>query len=205
MKRRTIERLAAALLVSGLGLAGCSQPVKNPPLVSAQEALKKAKEAYQRNEFAQAADWYRKAAEQGEAKAQYNLGMAYDTGKGVEQDYRQAGEWYRKAADKNLAPAQNNLGLLYKQGKGVAQNYVQADFWFRKAALQGYDPAQFNLGLAYRDGQGVQQDLAQAGEWLGKAAALGNEQAKAALKALKDTTKPSSASKKAAKSAGSEP
>ena len=62
--------------------------------------------------------WWRKAAEQGYAGAQYNLGLMYYHGKGVSQDYEEAASWVRKAADQGDAAAQNNLGSMYREGKG---------------------------------------------------------------------------------------
>ena len=61
------------------------------------------------------------AAEQGYAKAQFNLGLMYDSGRGVRQDYTKAVQWYRKAAEQGLADAQYNLGVAYVKGKGVRQ------------------------------------------------------------------------------------
>ncbi|WP_406569303.1 tetratricopeptide repeat protein, partial [Aeromonas veronii] len=65
--------------------------------------------------------WYRKAAEQGDAMAQFNLGAMYEQGKGVAQDDKQAVAWYRKAAEQGYAMAQSNLGGMYNTGSGVAQ------------------------------------------------------------------------------------
>jgi TPR repeat protein len=59
----------------------------------------------------QAASWYRKAAEQGNADAQYSLGRLYYEGRGVPQDYAQAAAWHRKAAEQGDAVAQGSLGL----------------------------------------------------------------------------------------------
>ena len=81
-----------------------------------------------------ARNWYEKAAAQGNTGAQYNLGVLYDEGKGVTQDYGQARAWYEKAAALDFAPAQYNLGVLYNKGKGVTQDYGQARAWFEKAA-----------------------------------------------------------------------
>ncbi|WP_304666925.1 tetratricopeptide repeat protein, partial [Neisseria bergeri] len=64
-----------------------------------------------RQDYAQAVQWYRKAAEQGYAGAQVNLGLMYEQGQGVRQDYAQAVQWYRKAAEQGYAGAQVNLGL----------------------------------------------------------------------------------------------
>ncbi|WP_230988311.1 tetratricopeptide repeat protein [Bathymodiolus japonicus methanotrophic gill symbiont] len=54
--------------------------------------------------------WFRKAAEQGHAGAQDNLGMMYAIGKGVVQDDKEAFKWFRKAAEQGHASAQDNLG-----------------------------------------------------------------------------------------------
>ena len=70
--------------------------------------------------------WYRKAAEQGDAFAQHNLGFMYENGRGVAQDYAEAMRWYRKAAGQGDADAQFNLGVMYQEGRGVKQDYVQA-------------------------------------------------------------------------------
>jgi hypothetical protein len=85
----------------------------------------------------QAVSWYRKAAEQGYAKAQFALGLMYEDGKGVAQDDVQAVSWYRKAAEQGDAMAQFALGLMYEQGQGVAQDDVQAHMWFNIASANG--------------------------------------------------------------------
>ena len=67
--------------------------------------------------------WFRKAAEQGHARAQVNLGTSYGQGKGVAQDDAEAVKWYRKAAEQEEPLGQFNLGLCYAKGKGVAQDW----------------------------------------------------------------------------------
>jgi len=108
-------------------------------------------------------------AEQGVAKAQYNLGVMYENGRGVRQDYAEALKWYRQAAAQGDAEAQYNLGAMYYSGQGVRQDYTEAFRWFRKAADQGYAEAQYNLGLMYANGHGVHQDFNLSKEWFGKA------------------------------------
>ena len=83
--------------------------------------------------------WYTRAAEQGYAEAQYNLGYMYEQGRGVAQDYTQAVDWYRKAAEQNEAAAQYSLGLMYEQGTGVPRNLTEASRWYQLAAKNG-DP-----------------------------------------------------------------
>ena len=90
-----------------------------------------------RKDYAQAVQWYRKAAEQGYAVAQYNLGQMYREGQGVRKDYVEAVKWYRKAAEQGFAKAQYNLSLMYAKGEGVRQNYKIAKEWFGKACDNG--------------------------------------------------------------------
>ena len=68
-------------------------------------------------DYAEAVKWYRLAAEQGDAVAQYNLGVMYDNGQGVPQDYAEAVKWYRLAAEQGYAHAQRNLGVMYDKAK----------------------------------------------------------------------------------------
>ena len=86
---------------------------------------------------AQDIEQLRKAAEQGDADAQFNLGLMYDIGKGVPQDYQEAVKWYRMAAEQGYADAQYFLGLSYATGEGVPENDAEAVKWYRKAAEQG--------------------------------------------------------------------
>jgi len=67
-------------------------------------------------DYPEAVRWYRKAADQGYAKAQYDLGNMYSQGKGVPQDYAEAARWYRKAADQGDTRAQRILGLRTRPG-----------------------------------------------------------------------------------------
>ena len=77
-------------------------------------------------------------ATQGNAIAQFNLGVLHDVGRGVRQDYAQAVKWYRLAAAQGHAGAQFNLGGMYFEGSGVAQDYVRAYQWFTLAGVAGY-------------------------------------------------------------------
>ncbi len=114
-----------------------------------------------------------KKAEQGDVDAQYNIGVIYDNGQGVPQDYKQAAKWYTKAAKQGHAFAQYNLALMHVDGQGVPQDHKQAAKWFTKAAEQGDAKAQYNIGVIYYKGQGVPQDYKQAVKWFTKAAEQG--------------------------------
>jgi TPR repeat protein len=90
-------------------------------------------------DHAEAAKWYRKAAEQNLAKAQYNLGVCYAHGEGVVKDQVEAVKWYRKAAEQNDAEAQYNLGICYERHEGVAEDWVEAYKWLLLAAKQSVE------------------------------------------------------------------
>ncbi len=118
-------------------------------------------------------EWNRKAAEQGDADAQWRLGNMYDIGWYVAEDKAEAAKWYRNAAEQGHADAQYSLGLYYDYGRGVAEDKAEAIKWYRKAAEQGYAKAQHNLGVHYEKAQGVAQDYEEAIKWYRKAAEQG--------------------------------
>eukprot|EP00729_Bicosta_minor_P018105 gene18105-biopygen21239 len=126
-----------------------------------------------KQDHVEAAKWFRKSAEAGDAVAQNNLGNMYDNGDGVEQDYVEAAKWYRMAAEAGDATAQYKFGNMYNDGNGVEQDYVEAAKWFRKSAEAGHAKAQFNLGLMYDTGKGVEQDHVEAVKWFRKSAEAG--------------------------------
>jgi len=123
-------------------------------------------------------------AEAGDADAQYNLGLMYVLGEGVEQDFKEAVKWYQKAADQGDAIAQSNLGLMYQKGQGVEQDFKEAAKWWQKAADQGNVDAQNNLGVMYANGQGVEQNFVTGYAWWNIAATNGDQNAKNGLSQL---------------------
>jgi len=137
-----------------------------------------------KQDYQEAAKWYRKAAEQGRANAQYNLGFMYENGQGVKKDYQEATKWYRKAAkcyskaaEQGRANTQYNLGIIYKNGQGAEQDYQEAAKWYSKAAEQGDANAQNLLGAMYSSDEGVEQDYQEAAKWYSKAAEQGDANA----------------------------
>ena len=126
--------------------------------------------AYQRGDYATALRLWRTLAEEGNATAQYCIGLMYTEGKGVPQDDAVAVEWYRKAAEQGDANAQHDLGVMYFLGQGVPKDDAAAAAWYRKAAEQGLATAQFNLAWMYDEGRGVPQDDAVAHKWFNLAA-----------------------------------
>ena len=131
--------------------------------------------AFKREDYATALRELRPLAEQGDPRAQNNLGAMYEEGKGVPQDKAEAVKWYRASAEQGLAYAQNNLGVMYYRGAGVPQDYAEAVKWYRAAAEQGYAYAQANLGHMYAWGLGVPKDYVLAHMWSNLAAAWGDK------------------------------
>ena len=143
-----LKKMMVALLAVGIGQAAWADSV--PDFKETFQVAKQgnAKAQYNlggmyyngkgvRKDYAQAVQWYRKAAEQGFSKAQYNLGVMYEKGQGVRKDYVEAIRWYRKAAEQGIAEAQFNLGLMYAKGEGVRRDHKIAKEWFGKACDNG--------------------------------------------------------------------
>lgn len=124
----------------------------------------------------------RRAAEGGNAEAQFQFGMLYGNGDGVAQDFEQAADWIARAAKQGHAEAQVTLGSLYAAGRGVSRDESAARDWFIKAAEQGLAKAQYVVATMYRFGhQGCRKDIAQAVDWYLKAANQGSTPAQLAL------------------------
>jgi hypothetical protein len=193
-------RFTTAFRLAVLGLAalhaavGLAQP-KTPGLLELREKAEAGDARLQNvlgdlyrdgkgvtQDFAEAATWYLKAANQTNAAAQSSLGLLYLNGQGVAKDYGQAVTWIRQAADQGYAEAINNVGFLYEKGHGVPQDFAEAVKWFRQAAdKHAYAPAQNNLGTMFFKGQGVMQDYVEANIWFRKAAEQGYAGAQANL------------------------
>ncbi|MBT4034727.1 MAG: hypothetical protein HOE61_08240 [Candidatus Marinimicrobia bacterium] len=117
-----------------------------------------------------AADYFRKAAEQGLDSAQFSLAMMYDNGFGVSKNLKQAHQWLLKAAKQGHAKSQSNLGLMYKDGRGIPQDYAAALKWLTKSAEQGTTWASHHLGQMHLNGLGVPANNPEALKWHIKAA-----------------------------------
>src|SRR5690606_27503971 len=99
--------------------------------------------------YVEAAKWYTKAANQGSAAAQNNLGILYQNGQGVEKDLNKAAEWYTKAANQDNPYGQNSLGNCYRYGNGVEKDINKAIEWYKKAEAQGNLNAQYSIAVCY--------------------------------------------------------
>jgi HJR/Mrr/RecB family endonuclease len=107
------------------------------PASNIVECYKLGETAYNKEDYKNAAFWYRKTAEQGYAIGQNNLGLMYERGWGVPQDDKEAAIWYHKAAEQGNASAQKNLGWLYENGRGLQRDLKEAIKWYQLAKNQG--------------------------------------------------------------------
>ena len=98
-------------------------------------------EAYKAKNYKEAFKIWYSLAEQGHAKAEYNIAFMYRAGEGVPENYAKAAEWYRKAAKNNDIEAQVMLGIMYKNGDGVSKNNVNSYMWFSIAKANGDETA----------------------------------------------------------------
>lgn len=133
-------------------------------------------------DFKSAREWYTKAADQGDAEAQTQLGNLYDKGIGVTQNYIKAVEWYTKAVNQNNHNAQYLLGKMYEEGRGVSQSDSKAIELYTQAASDKYaSEAQYNLGVMYATGRGVTPNYEKAVELFSKAASQNYRKAQLGL------------------------
>ena len=153
-RRSIFFRITIALVLSMVCLAA-----------PAWADFKAGEKAYQRGDFATALREWQPLAKQGQAIAQYHLGLLYSNDQGVPKDDAQARQWYEKAANQEQADAQVNLGGLYDYGRGVPQDFKMAVRWYRRSADQRNDLAQKKLGMMYERGEGVPKDYVQAYMW----------------------------------------
>ena len=147
-----------------------------------------------------AVTWYKKAAERGNPSAFFNLGLIYDLGYGVKQDYRMALFYYEKAVELKVEMAMLNAGVIYRMNgdvdkarsyfKRVAEagevrgmrlygellledkRYTEAFRYLRNAALKGDGDAMASLADCYYYGRGTVKSLEQAILCLEKAVKL---------------------------------
>ena len=152
-----------------------------------------------------------RAAEEGDAKALYKLGLYHLNGVGteksrdkasdcfnrsaalnhgsamymlgcLEKDVVKAFEWFQKGAEQGCAQAQNNLGICYESGRGTPRNADKAFLWYSKAAESGYSEAQYNLATCYESGTGTAKDKDKANQYYREAARQGHVKAQERLK-----------------------
>ena len=169
MKKRFKIFALIATLILGLNNIFAQDPSK----MSVDEMYSKGLEYDKAGDAKSAAEWFTKAAEKGSPSAQFNLGVCYRNGKGVEKNYTEAMKWYKKAAAQGHANAKAHIGYLYVNGLGVDKNFDEAWKWYKQAAESGSAMAQTWIGGMYYLGQGVAKNEEEGIKWIRKAADQG--------------------------------
>jgi TPR repeat protein len=116
-------------------------------------------------DYTKAANWFLKAAVQGDSYSQRRLGDLYKYGEGVPRSREQAAAWYSHAAGRGDSAAQRLLGDLYCFGAGVPQDYTHAALWYQRAAEDLNYSGILSIGFMYLKGHGVRQDYVEAYFW----------------------------------------
>ena len=93
--------------------------------------------SYKKVDYATAMKEWRPLAEAGDAEVQRDIGVMYNVGQGVTQDYKEAVKWFKLAARRESNFAQFSLGHRYANGEGVIQNNIMAHMWFNIASARG--------------------------------------------------------------------
>ncbi len=181
-----------SLLLGGLAIAGAAK--KSNPAANTEERQKvtdTVQDGEKQNRtvpgpvnkpLTEAEKWdaLKKAAESGDAEAQYNIGLSYERGTlSVPKNLVTAAEWYEKAEKNGHRGAQNKLAVIYYQGlAGYKKDQAKAAELFEKSVEQGSSDAMFMLGRIYMNGaQGVERDFKRGSDLLKNAASMGNEMA----------------------------
>lgn len=147
-------------------------------------ALEEGNAALERKDYKKAHSLLLPLAEQGNAFAQFNIGVMYAQGLGLERNDQKAVNWYQRAAEQGEADAQTNLAHMLETGRGIEKDYKKAMQWYLKAAAKRNAMAQHNIGSLYFNGYGVSKDDKKAVEWYSKAAEQGLPLAQNALGAM---------------------
>ena len=176
--------------------------VLSPVAWSQENNFAKGEAAYKEGNYEQAIDWYNKAAEEGDVRAQLYLSLMYNKAgfntapenpslsekwsntalSAPLEDKKKAFNWILKMAEQGETRDQLVLGFLYLGDKFVPHDYKQCEKWLTKAAEQGSTSAQLILGFMYLDTNSIfSQNPDKALMWLSRAAEQGAVEAQSFL------------------------
>ena len=125
--------LAGVLILASATVSAAADSLRGDSKKTIPLAGEEPYAALQRGDYRVAAGLFYPLAQRGDARAQYNLGLLYASGLGVEQDYQAALKWHRMSAVQGHAGGQNELAQMYAKGQGVQPNQVLAYVWFTVA------------------------------------------------------------------------
>lgn len=126
-------------------------------------------------DFHEAAEWFGKAADRGDAGGRVGLGILYlRGGPGVQKDEKAALNWFKLAAEQGDPDGEFHFGNMYRYGRAVKQDFRAAAKWLKKAAEQGHAESESELGYMYMHGLGVEKNFKEAVKRFTKAADQGH-------------------------------
>ncbi|THD47281.1 MAG: peptidase C14, caspase catalytic subunit p20 [Bradyrhizobium sp.] len=131
----------------------CTEAVARHPEVAHYEALLARAEAAS-GRMDQAYALYRKAADAGDARAMYSLGLMLETGDHVQKDLKGAYALYEKAAERGLADGAINLAVALAEGKAIDKNLPRAYALLQQASQAGSPRATYDLAEFAEHGYG---------------------------------------------------
>jgi len=172
---RHLLKFVPLLVVALIVIAGA--PLKDAAADDNYAQYRQGLKAYSQGHYDEALAIWQPLADSGYAAAQFNIGMLYQNGLGIDKSITTANGWFQKAVDRNFAPAQLLLGRAYLNGVGVDKNVDRALVLLTSAADQGHPQAQYEVGVIYREGLIVQRDQVRALEYFLLAAEQGDAEA----------------------------
>jgi len=152
-----------------------------PPVTVLAGDLEKGLTAYKAGKFEEAYKIWLPLGESGNADAQFNLGLLYRKGQGIDKNDRAALMWFIRAAKQGMADAQYNAGVMYMEGRGASVSRVDALKWWKLAVEKNHIGAQYNLGVMYAYGMATEKDVPYALSLWKQAAEAGHVEAKTTL------------------------
>lgn len=131
-----------------------------------------------------AAQWFERAAAQGNSYAQFMLGEFHEEGWGTPKNLKVAADWREKAANRGNDQAQLKLAKMYLNGEGVQKDRQKAEYWLNRADIEGNSDARVLLAKLYRERGDAKESRELADRWLAKAATQGYENATTLLRLI---------------------
>ncbi len=181
----SVKRRSGPELPPGVSLTVVEQPASSANGSQGKESAPQAELKHPMPDEAAGSYALRRAAAEGDPRAQYLIGLRYAEGDAGMRDMEKSLRWLRLAAMSGLAPAEYRLGVLYERGEGVEFDLNQARAWYGRAARQGNLKAMHNLAVIEggKEGSG---DYSGAAKWYEKAAAYGLSDSQFNLGVLKE-------------------
>lgn len=140
------------------------------PVIDATDFYADAQEEYAKGNFSAALDLFQKASDNGDVRADFQLGVMYLYGRGVKENSSTAADYFKKASDNGNEGAALVLGRMYIEGSGVPKNVSETVKIYENAAENNMAFFGYILGKMYLDGEYVPTDNEKALQWLEKAA-----------------------------------